>query len=34
MMGLGGMLAAFDKRYRVKVKTRVRDALNLNGVTA
>ena len=34
MMGFGGLLAAFDKRYRVKVKTRVRDALGLNGVTA
>ena len=34
MMGLGGLLAAFDKRYRVKVKTRVRDALGLNGVAA
>ncbi|MFZ2318653.1 MAG: cytochrome c-type biogenesis CcmF C-terminal domain-containing protein, partial [Pseudomonas sp.] len=29
MMGFGGLLAAFDKRYRVKVKTRVRDALGL-----
>ncbi|WP_420826996.1 heme lyase CcmF/NrfE family subunit [Aquipseudomonas campi] len=34
MMGFGGLLAAFDPRYRVKVKTRVRDALGLNGVTA
>ncbi|MBD9484315.1 heme lyase CcmF/NrfE family subunit [Pseudomonas sp. PDM14] len=34
MMGFGGLLAAFDKRYRVKVKTRVRDALGMNGVTA
>ncbi|UUY10630.1 heme lyase CcmF/NrfE family subunit [Pseudomonas sp. J452] len=34
MMGLGGLLAAFDPRYRVKVKTRVRDALGLNGVAA
>jgi cytochrome c-type biogenesis protein CcmF len=34
MMGLGGLLAAFDKRYRVKVKTRVRDALGMNGVAA
>ena len=34
MMGLGGLLAAFDKRYRVKVKTRVREALGLNGVAA
>ena len=34
LMGFGGLLAAFDKRYRVKVKTRVRDALGLNGVVA
>ena len=34
MMGFGGLLAAFDKRYRVKVKTRVRDALGMNGVAA
>jgi cytochrome c-type biogenesis protein CcmF len=34
MMGFGGLLAAFDPRYRVKVKTRVREALGLNGVTA
>lgn len=34
LMGLGGMLAAMDKRYRVKVRTRVRDALNLEGATA
>ena len=34
MMGFGGVLAAFDRRYRVKVKTRVRDALGLSGVTA
>ena len=27
MMGFGGFLAAADKRYRIKVKTRVRDAL-------
>jgi len=27
MMGLGGLLAACDKRYRVKVKSRVREAL-------
>ena len=27
MMGFGGFLAAADKRYRMKVKTRVRDAL-------
>ena len=29
MMGLGGTLAAADRRYRVKVKTRVRDALGM-----
>ncbi|WP_160489824.1 heme lyase CcmF/NrfE family subunit [Pseudomonas sp. R-28-1W-6] len=34
MMGFGGLLAAFDPRYRVKVKTRVREALGLNGVMA
>ncbi|EKN0212693.1 TPA: heme lyase CcmF/NrfE family subunit [Pseudomonas aeruginosa] len=34
MMGFGGLLAAFDPRYRVKVKTRVREALGLNGVAA
>lgn len=30
-MGLGGALAALDRRYRVKVKTRVREALGLAG---
>ena len=34
MMGLGGVLAACDRRYRVKVKTRVREALALNGASA
>ncbi|BCY01770.1 heme lyase CcmF/NrfE family subunit [Stutzerimonas stutzeri] len=29
MMGLGGSLAASDRRYRVKVKTRVREALGM-----
>ncbi len=29
MMGLGGALAASDRRYRVKVKTRVREALSM-----
>jgi cytochrome c-type biogenesis protein CcmF len=29
MMGLGGVLAASDRRYRVKVKTRVRETLGL-----
>ncbi|SEI80560.1 heme lyase CcmF/NrfE family subunit [Pseudomonas sp. NFR16] len=28
---LGGLLAALDKRYRVKVRTRVREALGLSG---
>jgi cytochrome c-type biogenesis protein CcmF len=28
---LGGLLAALDKRYRVKVKAKVRDALGLSG---
>ena len=31
MMAFGGMLAASDRRYRVKVKTRVREALGLAG---
>ncbi|MCW5461953.1 cytochrome c-type biogenesis CcmF C-terminal domain-containing protein, partial [Pseudomonas aeruginosa] len=31
LMGLGGALAALDRRYRVKVKTRVREALGLAG---
>ncbi|WP_339513129.1 heme lyase CcmF/NrfE family subunit [Pseudomonas sp. RL_15y_Pfl2_60] len=34
LMGLGGLLAALDKRYRVKVRTRVRDALKLEGAAA
>ncbi|WP_028239449.1 heme lyase CcmF/NrfE family subunit [Stutzerimonas azotifigens] len=29
LMGLGGLLAASDRRYRVKVRTRVREALGL-----
>src|SRR5690606_14703951 len=29
LMGFGGLLAAADKRYRVKVKTRVREALGM-----
>jgi len=29
MMGLGGVMAASDRRYRVKVKTRVREALGM-----
>jgi cytochrome c-type biogenesis protein CcmF len=31
---LGGVLAALDKRYRVKVRSRVRDALGLAGAAA
>ncbi|MCQ4263686.1 heme lyase NrfEFG subunit NrfE [Stutzerimonas stutzeri] len=31
MMGLGGVLAACDRRYRVKVKTRVRETLGISG---
>ena len=34
MMGFGGFLAAADKRYRIKVKTRVRDALGLQETQA
>jgi len=34
LMGLGGLLAASDKRYRMKVKTRVREALGTAGATA
>jgi cytochrome c-type biogenesis protein CcmF len=29
--GFGGLLAAMDRRYRVKVKSKVRDALGLSG---
>ncbi|WP_300720292.1 heme lyase CcmF/NrfE family subunit [Pseudomonas sp.] len=31
LTGFGGVLAALDRRYRVKVKTRVRDALGMTG---
>ena len=34
MMGLGGLLAAFDPRYRVKVRSRVRDVLGMKEVAA
>lgn len=34
LMGLGGLLAASDKRYRMKVKTRVREALGTAGAQA
>ena len=31
LTGFGGLLAAMDRRYRVKVKSRVRDALGMKG---
>ncbi|WP_296271353.1 heme lyase CcmF/NrfE family subunit [Pseudomonas sp. UBA6323] len=34
LMGFGGFLAAADKRYRIKVRTRVRDALGMQGASA
>ena len=34
LMGLGGFLAAADKRYRMKVRTKVRDALGMAGARA
>ncbi|WKC37179.1 heme lyase CcmF/NrfE family subunit [Ectopseudomonas chengduensis] len=34
LMGLGGFLAAADKRYRIKVRTRVRDALGMQEASA
>ncbi len=34
LMSLGGLLAASDKRYRIKVKTRVREALGMAGAQA
>ncbi|WP_434772055.1 heme lyase CcmF/NrfE family subunit [Pseudomonas entomophila] len=34
LTGLGGLLAAFDRRYRAKVTARVREGLNLSGATA
>ncbi|HBM66974.1 MAG TPA: heme lyase NrfEFG subunit NrfE, partial [Pseudomonas sp.] len=34
LTGLGGLLAALDRRYRVKVKTRVRDVLGVSGAAA
>jgi cytochrome c-type biogenesis protein CcmF len=34
LMGFGGLLAAADKRYRMKVRTRVRDALNVEEARA
>jgi len=34
LTGLGGLLAALDRRYRVKVKSRVREALGMTGATA
>ncbi|AMR66969.1 c-type cytochrome biogenesis protein CcmF [Aquipseudomonas alcaligenes] len=34
MMGLGGLLTAFDPRYRVKVRSRVRDVLGMKEAAA
>ena len=34
LMALGGFLAAADKRYRIKVRTRVREALGMQEVSA
>ena len=34
LMGLGGFLAAADKRYRIKVRTRVREALGMQEASA
>ncbi|MEX6503030.1 heme lyase CcmF/NrfE family subunit [Pseudomonas zhanjiangensis] len=34
LMSLGGLLAAADKRYRIKVKTRVREALGMQEAQA
>src|SRR5471032_226358 len=34
LTGVGGLLAALDRRYRVKVKSRVRQALGLQGAPA
>ena len=34
LMAFGGFLAAADKRYRIKVRTRVRDALGLQEASA
>jgi cytochrome c-type biogenesis protein CcmF len=31
---LGGLLAALDRRYRVKVKSKVREALGMTGAAA
>ena len=31
LTGFGGLLAAMDRRYRVKVKSRVREALGMQG---
>lgn len=32
LTGLGGVLAAFDRRYRTRVKSKVREALGMSGV--
>jgi cytochrome c-type biogenesis protein CcmF len=34
LMGLGGFLSASDKRYRMKVTTRVREAMGMKGAQA
>ncbi|MBZ9665955.1 heme lyase CcmF/NrfE family subunit [Pseudomonas sp. LMG 31766] len=34
LMGFGGLLAAADKRYRIKVRTRVREALGMQEASA
>ncbi|MCY1412956.1 Cytochrome c-type biogenesis protein CcmF [compost metagenome] len=34
LMGLGGFLAALDRRYRVKVTTKAREALGMTGARA
>jgi cytochrome c-type biogenesis protein CcmF len=31
LMGFGGLLSTLDRRYRIKVKTRVREALGISG---
>jgi cytochrome c-type biogenesis protein CcmF len=31
LMGFGGLLSTLDRRYRIKVKTRVRETLGISG---
>ena len=31
LMAFGGLLSTLDRRYRIKVKTRVREALGISG---